>query len=230
MVKRIGHRGAWGYAPQNTLSSFQKALEFDLDMIELDVHRCKSGEIVVAHYPRLELTTDSFGAIKNKTLDELQELDAGDGQGIPTLQQVLDAIKKEVGVHIELKKQDTAEPVADIIDHYVQEHSWEYDDFLVSSFYPHTISAFEDRCPEVQTAANIFGLRLDYWVFKQFTDIDIVNVHGSAVTQRFVDKIKDDGFDVYTWTILERGESHFERLRSLGVDGISANCPDRLQN
>lgn len=228
MVIRIGHRGAWGYAPENTIHSFQKALEFNVDMIELDVYQCKSGEIVVSHYPRLEVATEGFGSIKNKTLNELRQIDAGDGQGIPTLRDVLDIMNAEVGVHIELKRRDTAEPVADIIDEYVQNHGWDYSDFLVSSFYPHAISAFKEECSNVKTAANIFGLRLDYWLFKHLTDIDVVNIHGSTLTQRFVDRAKEDGYEVYTWTITEPRDGHFKRIRSLGVDGIAANCPDRI--
>ena len=87
---RIGHRGAMGYAPENTLVSFEKALDLKVDMVELDVQLCKTGELVVIHDLTVNRTTNGEGDVAKLTLQELKCLDAGKGQQIPLLEEVLD--------------------------------------------------------------------------------------------------------------------------------------------
>jgi len=99
MIQLFAHRGAPGLGfPENTLLSFQKALEYNIDMVEFDVHRCKSGELVVIHDYRLERTTNGSGYVKDHTLEELRLLDAGQGQKIPTLEETLDFIDRTYDV------------------------------------------------------------------------------------------------------------------------------------
>lgn len=100
---RIAHRGASGYAPENTLAAFKKALEFDIDVIELDVHLTKDNHLVVIHDKTVNRTTDGKGKVADKTLAELQKLDAGNGEKIPTLQEVLDLVNRKALVSIEIK-------------------------------------------------------------------------------------------------------------------------------
>ena len=68
MVSKIGHRGAMGYEPENTLLSFKKAIELNVDMIELDVHVCKTGEVVVIHDDKVDRTTNGKGFVLKKTM------------------------------------------------------------------------------------------------------------------------------------------------------------------
>src|SRR6056297_2287931 len=103
MVLKIGHRGAMGYEPENTLRSFKKAIELNVDMVELDVYVCSSGELVVIHDDKVDKTTNGKGYVSEKSFDELRKLDAGMGEKIPTLQEVLDLIDKRAKVNIELK-------------------------------------------------------------------------------------------------------------------------------
>jgi glycerophosphoryl diester phosphodiesterase len=77
MLTKIGHRGACGYAPENTLLSFQKAIELNVDMVELDVYVCKTGELVVIHDEKVDRTTNGHGYVMEKTFEELRSLDAG---------------------------------------------------------------------------------------------------------------------------------------------------------
>ena len=112
---RIGHRGAMGYEPENTLRSFKKALALKVDMIEFDVYVCKTGEVVVIHDDKVDRTTNGKGYVVQKTLQELTSLDAGKGEKIPLLEEALDCINKKVQVNIELKGEGTAEPVYKII-------------------------------------------------------------------------------------------------------------------
>ena len=99
MVTKIGHRGAMGYAPENTLKSFKKALELNVDAIELDVYICKSGELVVIHDDKVNRTTNGKGYVAEKTFKELRALDAGEKEKIPELKEVFDLVNKKVNIN-----------------------------------------------------------------------------------------------------------------------------------
>jgi len=106
----LAHRGACHTAPENTMAAFRLAAEIGADGIELDVQLCKDDEVVVIHNPRVDETTDGNGGVKDLTLAELQELDAGSwfatefaGERIPTLAQVLHELGPRLVLNIELK-------------------------------------------------------------------------------------------------------------------------------
>lgn len=124
------HRGASGYEPDNTLRSFKRAIDMGAPMIELDVHLCKTGQIVVIH--------DAFIGKPRKniidlTWDELQQYDVGNGERIPLLSQVFDLVDKRAIINIELKAAGTAKPVAQLINNYIKDKKWSSDNFLITS-------------------------------------------------------------------------------------------------
>ncbi|MDZ7825633.1 MAG: glycerophosphodiester phosphodiesterase family protein [Gammaproteobacteria bacterium] len=110
----IGHRGASGLAPENTLPAFELAVALGVDAIELDVHLCE-GELVVIHDDDLTRTTSGRGRVATSTLAGLRELDAGDGNRIPLLTEVLDRVADRCTLNIELKGAGTAGPVIDLL-------------------------------------------------------------------------------------------------------------------
>jgi len=124
MFLKIGHRGAKGLEPENTLRSFSKAIDFKVDMIELDVRLTKDKKVVVIHGDKLDRTTNGRGRVKEKDLEEIKKLSAGKGERIPTLEETLDLIDKRVKVNIELKGKKIAESVSKIIDKYVKNKKW----------------------------------------------------------------------------------------------------------
>src|SRR3990167_11327492 len=128
---KIGHRGACGYAPENTLKSFQRAIDLGVDMIELDVQLCKSGELVVIHDDTVNRTTDGSGFVKKIKLKNLKKLDAGEEERIPTLEEILNLVDRRVKVNIELKGPKTAKPVLKLIDEYIKTKGWNIDDFII---------------------------------------------------------------------------------------------------
>ena len=134
MHLKIGHRGAPGYEPENTLRSFEKAISMGVDMVELDVHKCKSGELVVIHDKKVNRTTNKKGFVKNKNLQQLKTLDAGKKEKIPTLKEVLDFINKRVKINIELKGPKTTEAVLKLIEEYINKKKSKYSQFIISSF------------------------------------------------------------------------------------------------
>ena len=221
----IGHRGAMGYAPENTLKSFKKALELNVDMVELDVYRCKTGELVVIHDDRLERTTNGIGYVEDKTFIDLRELDAGEGEKIPLLTEVLDLIDKRVSINIELKGIDTAEGVAEIIQEYIA-RGWSYDDFLVSSFNHHELFRIKQLLPEIRIGALFIGLPITYAQFAQDLNAYSLNISIEFINQDFINDAHTRGLKVYVFTV-----NHPEdmiRLRVWGVDGVFSNVPDQL--
>ncbi len=214
---KIGHRGACGYEPENTMRSFKKAIELGVDMIELDVQVCKTGEVVVIHDETVDRTTNGKGKVGELSFDELRSLDAGKGEKIPLLTEVFNL---GVPINIELKGEGTAGPVALIIKEYDGKGS-SYDDFFVSSFDYERIMEFKQLCPKVKVG----------FVTKELVDVgglDVysVNVMVKNLTKEFVDEAHSKGLKVFAYVVNDKED--IERIKSIGVDGIFTDYPDRL--
>lgn len=226
MFVKIGHRGACGYEPENTLRSFKKALDLNVDMVELDVHRCRSGELVVIHDNRVDRTTNGRGYVSEMKLVDLRSLDAGKGESIPILTEVLDLIGGRVAVNIELKGQGTARPVFEVIQHYVRDKNWSHGDFMVSSFNHYELLEFIELDSSVRIGALMEGIPLGYAEFAERLGAYAANVSLEFINRDFVDDIHRRGMKAFVYTVNEPED--IERMRSLGVDGVFSNYPDRL--
>ena len=110
-VLRIGHRGAAGHAPENTLASVEKAISLGADLVEVDVQRTSDGHLVIIHDKRVDRTTNGAGLVAGMSLCALWELDAGAGQRIPTVEELLRTAEGQVGLILELKVNGLAEQV-----------------------------------------------------------------------------------------------------------------------
>jgi glycerophosphoryl diester phosphodiesterase len=111
----IAHRGASAYEPENTLRAFRRAMEQGADLSELDLHLSKDGALIVMHNPTVDQTTNGHGAIRDQTLAELRLLDAGHGERVPTLHDVIDLVRGRHGLYIELKAEGTPRPTVDLL-------------------------------------------------------------------------------------------------------------------
>lgn len=223
---RIGHRGAGGYEPENTLRSFNRALQLGVDMIELDVHVCQSGEIVVIHDDRVDRTTNGTGYVADTTLDQLRILDAGRGEKIPTLREVLEMVNRKSQVNIELKGTGTAKPVFQLLEKYVTESGWIYSDFLISSFNHDELQEFGRLGKEFNLGVLGTGADAGFIEFAEEIGAYSINVYLRFITSELVDIARRKSIKVFVWTVDDIAE--IERIRSMGVDGIFSNYPDRL--
>src|SRR3989338_2222137 len=231
MIK-IGHRGAAGYEPENTLSSFQKAIELGTDMVELDVRLCKSGELVVIHDDKVDRTTNGRGFVRDKTLAELRQLDAGRGQLIPSLDEVLAIVGQKAAVNIELKGAGTALPVAGVL-YKLYRSGWKENRFLVSSFDIDELRQFRNT-DSVSRAGLIFDKPISgIWgskinVFDMALTLKCYSIHPSAklTTAKLVREAHSNGLKVFVWTVNSVSEA--QQLAEMGVDGIFSDFPDRL--
>ena len=224
----IGHRGAAGYEPENTLASFRKAMKFGVEMIELDVHLCKTGELVVIHDMRLERTTNGKGIVSDKTLPELRKLDAGNGEKIPLLSEVFDLVDKKIVVNIELKGEKTAVALHKLIEKYVRYKNWSYENFIISSFDHYQLAEFHSLNKYCKISALICGVPLGYAAFGKKMDAYSVNIAKDFVSKKFVEDAKRRNLKVFAYTVNDFID--YERLNKLKVDGIFTNYPDLFLN
>lgn len=223
---RIGHRGAAGYEPENTLRSFAKALALGVDMIELDVHCCKSGEIVVIHDLMLDRTTNGHGVVQTTSLDALQNLDAGKGEHIPTLLEVRDLVNRRAQINIEIKSTDATKGVVECIQESVRSAHWKYEDFLVSSFDFNILGSIKKIDPRIRIGALIIVLPEDRAAFAQ--EMRAYSVHSpvNSTTKAFVDDAHARGLQAIVWDA--NAPQMIQYAKDIGVDGIISDYPDRI--
>lgn len=223
----IGHRGACGHAPENTLASFSKALEIGVDAVELDVHLAKTGELVVIHDETVDRVANGKGPVADKTIDELKKYTLELGEKIPTLNEVCDLINRRCIINIELKGPSTAKPVATLIRTYVTEKGWGYESFFVSSFNHHELFAFRQLLPMVQTGALLEGIPLNYAAFAEDVGATHAILSLCTTNKEFVTDAHKRGLQVFVYTVDDPKD--MKHLLDLGVDGIITNFPDRCK-
>ena len=226
MVLRIGHRGAAGYEPENTLRSFSRAMEIGVDMIEFDIHICSTGEIAVIHDETVERTTDGTGHISDLTYQELRGLDAGLGERVPTLNEVFDQVLGHSMLNIELKGDGTGCPVLKAVEQYINAGRAKSDDFLVTSFKVEALVSLRELSDSIRIGILTAGDPEDVLGLAGDLDAHSVNPHHSMVGERFVEASHERGFMIYPWTVNEKDV--ITKMKNLNVDGIISDYPDRI--
>jgi len=222
----IAHRGASGYKPENTLAAFQTAIDLQADAIELDVQVCKSGEVVVFHDRRLKRITGAKGKIKKRKLAELRKLDAGDGEHIPTLKEVLDLCDAGINVNIEIKSKRAAMSTAMIVRNSIRTGHWKNENFFVSSFYNRELRRFHEICPEIPI--GILYKRKPKKLKKRVKLFKPIAVHLNVrfIKKEWIDMAHKYNLKVYVWSVDDPEVAAL--LIADGVDGFFSNYPDRL--
>ena len=222
----IGHRGAKGHLPENTLASFQKAIDLGANGIELDVHLSADGQVIVMHDETIDRTTDGKGAVKQQPLAVLKTHRIDFQFEIPTLSEVFDLVDRKVLVNIELKVFETAEPVVLLIEKYVLEKGWQYSDFLISSFDWLALEKVRALHAEIPLGV-LTSTDLDLAIaFAKVINAETIHPYFHLLTDENVARMQAQNLKVYTWTVNEFEDLH--RVTSLGVDGIITDFPDRL--
>ena len=224
-IWRIGHRGACGHAPENTLLSIEKALAFGVDGFEFDIQLSKDGHPMVIHDDTLERTTNGHGQVAHYTLAQLQTFDAGQGQTIPSLQDVITLVNKRCRLFIELKA-DQATPA--VVDHITQsiQAGWDYDHFYLCAFDHAQLLAARKLNPHIRTCALFAGIPVQLASLAEDAGAWSINPCIHHINQNLVDDAHKRNLRVLTWTV--NHQPHIDKARGLGVDGIFSDFPDRL--
>ncbi|NIA23676.1 MAG: glycerophosphodiester phosphodiesterase [Proteobacteria bacterium] len=224
---RIGHRGAAGYEPENTLLSFSKAIEIGVDMIELDVQSCASGEIVVMHDLKVDRTTDGKGYVSSLSIDGIKRLHAGKDQTIPTLSETLDFIKGRVGVNVEIKERGISARVYDILNEFIEGGIYREQDFLVSSFDQIELYNFTKVNDNIPIGVLLSGIPFSFPRCLEELNAQAANLNVEFINSEMVSIVHSLGKNVNVWTTDDPDD--IARVKVMGVDGIISNFPDRIR-
>jgi len=225
-ILKIGHRGANGYEPENTLVSFEKAIEMGADGIELDVHLSSDGHLIVIHDETIDRTTNGTGAVNQLTLEELKSFKINEKYSIPTLEEVLDLVNQRCFVNIELKNQDTAEKVVQLIEHYISDKKWNNNLFIVSSFDWNALQQVRFLNENIRIGV-LTETDLDLAIsFARFLKAEALHPDFQLLTNEYTAKIQEKGILVFPWTVNEKID--IQRMKSFNVNGIITDFLDRV--
>lgn len=222
----VGHRGASGYEPENTLRSFERAIAMGAQMVELDVHLAKSGEIVVIHDDTIDRTTDGKGNVHDLSWKQLQKYHVNKNERIPLLAEVFDLVNQRATIIIELKDPAAALPVADLITAYVRNKNWSYDNFIVVSFDHYAALRFHEYCSSIKTGVIFDGNPIGHADIARRAHANYAMMAYEWVTKEFIADAHATGIQVFAYTV--NNKSLAKKLQKLKIDGIVSNYPDIL--
>ncbi len=218
---RIGHRGAAGRAPENTLAALELAIEYGVDMVEFDVRRSADGALVLLHDDSVDRTTNGEGRIDELSLSVLRELDAGGGDRIPLLEEALACLSGRAGVMIELKVRGIAADVC------AKVQSSDYQGIVIyASFFHEELLIVRRLMGDALTLALFEDAPIHSTAFAIEAQTTHAGLALDIVTPALVQALQDQGIKVFVFTVDEGDD--IARMKLLGADGIISNFPDRL--
>ena len=235
-VDNIAHRGATGYAPENTVAGFDLAVDMKADYIEIDVQRSKDGELVVIHDTSVDRTTDGTGKVGDLTFDYLRSLDAGSwkgeqfaGEPIPTFEEILDRYHGKIGILIELKAPELypgiEKQVADaLIERNLDKPQNEK--IIIQSFNFESMKTMDQLLPNVPIGV-LTSNRADTTAeaLQEFSAYaDWFNPSYGIVTEELVNQVHSLGMQIGSWTVRSQEAADF--LFEMDVDAIITDYPD----
>jgi glycerophosphoryl diester phosphodiesterase len=218
----VGHRGAAGYEPENTLRSFEKAIEIGVDWVEMDVRRTADGHLVVIHDDTVDRTTNGHGRVGEMSLADLKKLDAGKGEKIPTLQEAIDLAKGKVKVIIEIKEQGTEADVVGAV-----ERNGLVNSAMVASFIAYSIRRVKELSPRIMTAAIASKLPVDFKGLALDARADSIFLRKDIVSAAIIEEAHKNGLTVNIWN--EDQPEEIRKYAAMRPDFMSSNYPDRLK-
>jgi len=225
----IAHRGASAYRPENTLPAYALALEMRADMIEIDLHRTRDGEIVITHDEELA-GLGGAGEIADARAEEVRALDAGDGERVPTLDEVLDGFGHQIPLNLEVKS-GTRSLYAGLEEQALRAvvERGLSGSILWSSFHDPVLARLRELDPEVRVAFLVSPRDADRSLERALAvGAEAINPWHGMVTSELIAAAHGQGLAVYPYTV--DPPDAMERLLELGVDGMFTNHPDRLRD
>jgi len=219
---RIGHRGARAYAPENTLTSFRKAIELGANAVEMDVRKTKDDKLVVIHDADVKRTTNGKGLVSELMLSQIKALSAEGNEKIPTLEEALDFLDKKVQVLIELKETGYEKQILDLVHAKGLEKN-----VIITSFLENALQKIRELDDEVATGLIYATHKNPVKAALELKANYLVALYRFVHTAN-VSKAHENGLKVVVWTI--NTPSEVEAYVKKGVDGIASGKPDILKN
>jgi len=228
LMLKIGHRGAGKEIPENTIASFNAALDAGMDAVELDVRRTKDGKLIVFHDEKMKRLTGAGGSIGDYTLAELERMKVlGSDYGIPTLDEVLDAVgDKAKSILIEIKEVGTEKAIVDTVKKHMLAGK-----VIIVSFHEEALKAIKEFDKDISTGliyasykSPIYNNPID--AAKALGAEYLLPLYRFTHTKNVEDAHKN-GLKVIVWTIDDREAA--KEFKNKGVDGIATDYPEILE-
>ena len=233
----IGHRGACGYAPENTIESIRTAAEMNIEWIEADVKLTKDNVPILFHDDTLDRTTNGSGLVAETNYEDIKQLEAGSwfadsfsGIKIPTLEEACEVlIEHNMGLNLEIKpcpgrEKETSEVALDHLSRIWDEH----DRLLISSFQHVSLETAMDMAGDWKRGLLLGEEWPENWKdLADYLEVSSININGNSCTRDFVEDIIDMDYLILAYTINDPMRAR--TLQSWGVDAICTDVPDTIQ-
>jgi glycerophosphoryl diester phosphodiesterase len=217
----VAHRGASAYEPENTIRAIRRAIELKADMSEVDVHSTRDGHLVVIHDAEVDRATNGKGIVKEMSLQEIRKLDAGKGEKVPTLQEVLRVAKNIMGVMIEVKAIGIEKALLELVRSEGMSNQ-----VIITSFMSDVVKKIRELESKMSTG-QIFSWKIPNIAKKAMELKTSIMVPAfELVTREMVRELHEISVPVYAWTVDDRRVA--KSLVEIGVDGIITNKPDLM--
>lgn len=222
-MRIIAHRGARTLAPENTLAAMQTAINSGAKAIEFDIHS-HGDEFLVIHDRWLDRTTNGKGLLHAHSLEEIKQLDAGNGEVVPTLWQLLMLVNGQCALNIELKGVTRLDPLINQLDLACKKLNFTTDQFLISSFNHHLLKQLKMQAPELKLGALTASRPTDECAFAEDLGAYAVKLNINTVCPELVNDAHQRGLKCYVYTVNQPDD--WQWLDQMGVDGIFCDAPD----
>lgn len=215
MIK-IAHRGAKLQATENTLAAFAAAIKSGADMVELDVHLSKDGQLIVIHDPTLERTTNGRGFVCDLTLAQIQSFKTKEGESIPTLEQVFKLCKGKIKILVEIKALECTQQIAALIKEYDNS-----EEVVIQSFLHGELLEFHKFDQATSTAILFDELLIDGRILSKYLQkmqSQGINMNYKKIHPQLLQALHQNHQFVYAWGMEEKDVPALEKM---GIDGVT---------
>lgn len=244
-IENISHRGASGYAPEHTITSYQMGEKMHGDYIEIDLQMTKDGQLIAMHDEKLDRTTNGTGLVKDYTLDEIKHLDAGSwfnkaypqyakseyvGLQVPSLEEIFRKFGKNASYYIETKSPNIYPGMEEELLRLINKYDINKKKLLVQSFSADSLKIMNKLDPSL----NLIQL-LSYKGNAVITDDEIANIKKYAIgigpnhtylNKEYIQKVVNSGLEIHPYTVNDK--ERMQQLIDWGVTGMFTNFPDLL--
>ncbi|HEX6488952.1 MAG TPA: glycerophosphodiester phosphodiesterase family protein [Candidatus Dormibacteraeota bacterium] len=196
-----GHRGNPDEHPENTLRSYESAIELGVDLVECDVHLSADGDLIVIHDHTVDRTTDGSGMVRSLSTAELRALDAGEGEKLPLLDEVAELVRGRAGLVVELKQAPLPYPGLEeaVVDRLRRLEM--LDDACVISFFHPSAKRVKELEPRLQAGVLEVGRPVDPAALLLQSGADVYSPHWSGADADLVAQVHGAGGYVGVWTV-----------------------------
>ncbi|WP_435786228.1 glycerophosphodiester phosphodiesterase [Cytobacillus oceanisediminis] len=246
-IVNVSHRGASAYAPEHTIASYDMGEKLHGDYIEIDLQMTKDGHLIAMHDVTLDRTTNGTGSVKDYTLNEIKQLDAGswfnekypyaskaeyEGLKVPTLEEVFKKFGKNNSYYIETKSPDVYPGMEKELLRLVDKYKINKEKLLVQSFSSQSLKVMNELDPSIKLVQLI-----SYKANAEITEAEIKEIKQYAMgigpnhtylNEEYVQKVVNSGLELHPYTVNDK--ERMEQLINWGVTGMFTNHPDLLHD